>query len=340
MQMTLGFTLDELASLTGSKLIGNPEHRIFGVAVLESAGSTDASFLANPRYTLALQQSNAGVIFISDESTALENRNFLVADDPSRAFQTVLEKFISQPESGFSGVHESAVVHESVQLGEGVEIGPNAVIDRDVIIGAHSKIGAGVFIGAESTVGDDCLIHPNATVREGCNLGNRVVLQPGCVIGSCGFGYTTDKFGKHHYLKQLGGVVLEDDVEIGANTTIDRARLTETRIRSGTKVDNLVQIAHGVEIGRDCFIVGQAGIAGSAKLGNHVIIAGQSAVNGHIEICDGVIIGARSGVAKSIEKPGKYAGYPLLTQEENNRNMVHLKNLDKIVKMIKSLIAG
>jgi len=336
------FTLKELAELTKSELVGDPKHTILNVASLESAGPEDISFLANPkhqpvRYLQAMRDSGAGAVFISPDVQQEEGKNYLVHSDPSQAFQTILEKFYDDPEiyTGFSDIHPSAVIHESAKIGENINIGPNAVIEKEVQIGNGSTVGAGTYIGPKSCIGENCIIHPNVTIREQVLIGNRVIIQPGVVIGSCGFGYATDQRGKHSKLKQLGTVSIEDDVEIGANTTIDRARFTETRIGSGTKIDNLVQIAHGVEVGSNCFIIGQTGIAGSTKIGNHVILAGQVAVNGHIEICDQVMVAAKSGISKSIHKPGKYGGVPAVPIHEYNRTMVHLRNIGKIIKELK-----
>jgi UDP-3-O-[3-hydroxymyristoyl] glucosamine N-acyltransferase len=180
-------------------------------------------------------------------------------------------------------------------------------------------------------------LHPHVSIREECIVGNRVILQPGCVIGSCGFGYTTNREGKHQKLQQLGKVIIEDDVEIGANSTVDRSRFKSTIIKQGTKIDNLVQIGHGVVIGEDNIIVAQTGIAGSSQTGKHVTLAGQVAVAGHLKICDKVVIAGRGGVAKSIETPGTYGGYPLLPLNDYNRMLVHMRNLENFAKKIKEL---
>lgn len=188
-----------------------------------------------------------------------------------------------------------------------------------------------------ATIGSDCHLYPNAIVRERCQIGNRVILQPGAVIGSCGFGYTTDNRGRHSKLNQVGIVIIEDDVEIGANTTIDRSRFKATVIGRGTKIDNLVQIAHGVVIGQDNIIVSQTGIAGSTRTGNWVIIGGQVAITGHITIADRVMIAARTGISKSITEAGKYGGLPAVPLKEHQRHSVYLRNIEKYVKEIKEL---
>lgn len=330
-------TLQELAELTGSTLRGDPDYVITGVDHLESAGEHDASFLDNTRYLTQMQKSSAGVVFVQPETPLAEGRNYLLSPTPSLTFQKVIDLFIPEICSSFSGVHPTAVVHEDCSIADGVTIGPRAVIDRAVILGQNVNIGAGAFVGAETSIGEETKIHPNAVIREGCAIGKRVVIQSGAVIGSCGYGYFTDKKGHHHPLKQIGKVIIEDDVEIGANTTIDRARFKNTTIKRGTKIDNLVQIAHQVEVGEDNLIVSQSGIAGSSKTGKNVVLAGQIGVVGHVTITDNVILAARSAVIKSIDKPGIYSGVPATPVREFNERNVHMRNLGKFSKRLKEL---
>jgi UDP-3-O-[3-hydroxymyristoyl] glucosamine N-acyltransferase len=332
-------TLSELAKLTQSTLIGDPEFTITGVDALDSACPEDASFLANPKYRSLLKETKAGVICIDRQTPPEENKNFLVSDDPSRAFQTILEALLVTPynSTGFEGVHPTAVVHPTAFLAKDVQIGPYAVIDQGASIGDETKIGAHAAIGPGVTIGRQCHLHPHVTIREKCRIGNRVILQPGAVIGSCGFGFTTDSKGRHTKLEQLGIVIIEDDVEIGANTTIDRARFKSTRIRRGSKIDNLVQIGHNVDLGEDNIIVSQTGIAGSVKTGKNVVFGGQAGVVGHLEIADYVMVATRGGVSKSITKPGKYAGGPVMNLADYNRQQVHLRKITDYVKQIEAL---
>jgi len=333
------FTLAELASHTQSRLIGDSDHQISDVADLDSATPTDASFLANPRYTQTMQNSKAGVVFISPSLSPIAHRNFLVNENPSQAFQQLVDLFYEGAHAltGFPEIHSSAVIHETCQIGQNVRIGPHAVIDQNVLIGDNTFVGAGSYIGPDTVIGSECIIHPNVTIRERCVIGHRVILQPGVVIGSCGFGYLTDTQGKHTKLNQVGTVTIEDDVEIGANTTIDRARFKTTRIGHGTKLDNLIQIAHGVELGPDNIFAAQTGIAGSTSTGRCVMTGGQVAIAGHIEIGSGVMIAAKSGVSKSLPKAGKYNGIPVLPIGEYNRNAVYLRNIEGYVDRIKKL---
>jgi UDP-3-O-[3-hydroxymyristoyl] glucosamine N-acyltransferase len=336
------FTLAELATLTNSQLVGDASHTIHNVADLESADNTDASFLANPIYEKAMLASAAGVVFISPAVKLIPGRNFLISQDPSRAFQTVVEVFFgseAQTFSGFEGIHPTAVVHETASLGKNVTIGPQAVIDKDVVIGDHTFIGTGCYIGFKVTIGEHTFLHPHVTIRERCRIGNRVTIQPGAVIGSCGFGYTTNAQGQHIKLNQVGIVIVEDDVDIGANTTIDRSRFKATIIGKGTKLDNLIQIGHGVVIGPHNIIVAQTGIAGSTQTGKYVIIGGQVAVAGHLSIADKVMIAGKSGISKSITEADKYNGIPAVPLKEYNRNAVFLRNIERYVDQIKELQA-
>lgn len=331
------YTLAELAALCGAELVGNPQHQIEGVENLNCAGPNQAAFFENPRYEKQMEESKAGVIVVPPSQKPVSGKNFLLHKAPSHAFQTIIELFIKTPPSGFQGIHPTAILHPEVILGDQVTIGPYAILDRGVKVGDRTVIGPSVSIGAEVTIGCDCHFYSHVSIREGCQIGNRVVIQPGAVIGSCGFGYVTNKQGKHVALKQLGIVILEDDVDIGANTTIDRARFKVTRIGRGTKIDNLVQIAHQVELGQDNLIVSQVGIAGSTTTGRNVIMGGQVGVIGHLTIGDGVIFTARSAPTKSIDKPGIYGGAPAAPLKEFNTSTVHVKNLGKLIDRVKEL---
>ena len=338
--MTKQYTLEELSELTDSELVGDPSTQISNVDNLESAQEEDASFLANPRYREAMKQSKAGVICIDRNTSVVEGKNFLICDNPSRTFQLIAEKILSSNDldTGFQGIHPSAVIHDTATIGKGVTIGPCVVIGRGAIVADDTKLLASVFIGAGVKIGKECILYPGAIVRERCILGDGVILQPGAIIGSCGYGYTTDpKTGKHTKLEQLGCVVLEDDVEIGANSTIDRARFKTTLIKKGTKLDNLVQIAHNVELGENNIIVSQSGIAGSAKLGNNVFMGGQAGVVGHLSITDNVKIATRGGVSKSITKSGVYGGGPVVPMSEFNKRQVYLRKIETFVKEIEKL---
>lgn len=333
------FTLSELAELTKSTLVGNPDHCITGVDALDSANSDDASFLANLRYRSLLKETKAGVICIDRQTPIEEGKNFLLSDDPSLSFQIIMGTLLNSAHNstGFEGIHPTAVIHPSVKIGKDVQIGPHVVIDQHSAIGDYTKISPFVSIGPNVKIGQHCQFYSHVAIREKCIIGNRVVLQPGCVIGSCGFGFSTDAKGQHTKLEQLGTVIIEDDVEVGANTTIDRARFKATRIGRGTKIDNLVQIGHNVDVGPDNIIVSQTGIAGSVKTGRNVVFGGQAGVVGHLEIADFSMIATRGGVSKSITEPGKYAGSPVMNLSDYNRQQVQLRKITEYVKQIDNL---
>ena len=322
-------TLKNLANLTQAQLIGDPDHVITGVDDLAHASSSDASFLANPLYRPLLKTTHAGVICIDPSTPRVEGKNYLISDNPSETFQQIVKLFSSseKAKSGFLGIHPSAVIHPTAHIASNVTIGPCCVVDAYSIIEEGSHLYASVTIGAGVKIGSHSILHSHVTIREGSILGSRVIIQPGAVIGSCGFGYTLNKKGEHQKQEQLGIVVLEDDVEIGANTTIDRARFKETRICRGTKIDNLVQIGHNCEIGPHNIIVSQTGISGSVKTGRYVIMGGQTGTVGHITVADKAMFAARSGIKKSITAGGKYGGNPAVPLLEHQREQVLLKNI-------------
>jgi UDP-3-O-[3-hydroxymyristoyl] glucosamine N-acyltransferase len=332
-------TLQELASLTDSSFVGDGSHVITGVDTLDLAGPEDASFLANPLYRGAMLKSKAGVICVSTTTPLEEGKNFLLCENPSLTFQKLVEYFLLSESriSGFEGIHSTAVIHPSVKLGKNVRIGPYVVIDQGTTIGDDTQIGSHSSIGPGVCIGSSCILYPHVTIRERCTIGNRVIIQPGAVVGSCGFGFLTDAKGHHTKLEQLGTVVIEDDVEIGANTTIDRARFKTTRISQGSKIDNLVQLGHNVSIGPHNLIVSQTGIAGSTSTGRNVIVGGQTGIVGHIHLADGVMIAARGGVSKSITEPGKYAGSPVMPLSEYNKTKVLTRKIEDFLKRIEAL---
>lgn len=329
------FSLGELSELTEAELVGDPRFEISSIDNLESASEKDASFLANPKYNEAMKLSKAGVVCIDRKTPLVKGKNFLISDNPSRTFQLIAEAILASTHqtSAFKGIHETAIIHESAIIGKAVTIGPHAVIDAHTEIGDGSTLYPNVYVGIGAKIGKECTLYSNCTVRERCILGNRVILQPGAVIGSCGYGYTTDpQTGRHTKLEQLGNVVLEDDVEIGANTTIDRARFKHTLVKKGTKIDNLVQIAHNVELGENNIIVSLTGIAGSAKLGHNVFLGGQAGVVGHVSITDNVKIATRGGVSKSIKESGIYGGSPVSPMAEFNKTQVLLRKIGTFFK--------
>ncbi|MCH9811621.1 UDP-3-O-(3-hydroxymyristoyl)glucosamine N-acyltransferase [bacterium] len=333
----ISFTLDELSKHLSVPLLGDKDVMITGVNDISKASSSEASFFANDKYTSKLKKSQAGVICIDESAEQMEGQNYLLCKDPSEAFEKLCLLFLEDhSKSGFTDIHPSAVIHPTATIGKDVTIGPFVAIDKEVVIGDGTTIYAHASIGPKSILGSDCIIHPNTTVREDCHLGDRVILQPGAVIGSCGYGYHTDKTtGRHTKIKHLGKVILEDDVEIGANTTVDRGRFATTTIKRGTKIDNLCMIAHNCEIGEDNLIVSMSGISGSVKTGRNVIVAAQCGLIGHIEIGDGVILAARATPIKSIKEKGVYLGSPAQPIKKEMVQTAAVRKLPTILRKLK-----
>ncbi len=332
------YTLKELASLVSTDYSGNGEIEVSGVSNLEEATKTEVTFLANDRYTSFLKKTGAGIICVDRKTELQPDKSYLISDDPSLTFEAICDLLLQDHfKSGFSNIHPTACIHESVFIGKDVEIGPYVVIDRAVTVGDRTIIRPHVYIGPKCTIGDDCIIHSNVSIREDSHLGNRVILQPGCVIGNCGFGYSSNKkTGVHTKTKQLGSTVLEDDVEIGSNSCVDRSRFEKTVVKKGTKVANLSIIGHNCQIGEHNLILSQSGLAGSVKTGNHVIIAAQCGVVGHTEIASGVKLIARSATSKSLTTPGGYyGGTPAQPLMKAVAELVAIKKLPEVLKKLK-----
>lgn len=327
-------TLKELAEYLGGSVRGDETCRISGLASLETARADQITFLANPKYASKVADTGAGAVLMAPGGESF-GRNTIDVSNPYLAFAKLLSLFYVQPQSPV-GVMPEACIGIGVSLGEDVSIYPGAVISDNVTLGDRCVIHPGVVLYAGVTVGDDTTIHANVVIRERCRVGNRCVLQPGVVIGCDGFGYAPD--GSSYYpIPQIGIVVLEDDVEVGANTCIDRAALEVTLIKRGTKLDNLVQVAHNCQIGEDCMIVSQVGISGSTKIGNHVTLAGQVGVAGHLTIGDNVIVGAQSGVPSSLSANAGYSGTPVLPHKDWLKSMAVVANLPDLRKTVATL---
>ncbi|HSG29659.1 MAG TPA: UDP-3-O-(3-hydroxymyristoyl)glucosamine N-acyltransferase [Candidatus Krumholzibacterium sp.] len=302
------YHLEELARVVGGEVIGDGSIEISGVAGIKEARRGEITFLANSKYEGFLSTTKASAVIAS------ENGNFsgpvIRADNPYLAFLKVVTLFAQGPLEKYPrGVHPSAVISPGAQIGEEASIGAFAVIGNGVRIGRRATILPMACICEEVVIGEDCLIYPHVTIREKCELGSRVIIHSGAVIGSDGFGYAKEGC-KHHKIPQIGIVRIEDDVEIGANTTIDRATTGVTLVRQGSKIDNLVQIAHNVVIGENSVLAAQAGVSGSTELGREVVLAGQAGLVGHIKIGDGAKVGAQGGVTKSIPPGTNVSGYP------------------------------
>jgi UDP-3-O-[3-hydroxymyristoyl] glucosamine N-acyltransferase len=333
----VNITLAELAALTGGVLEnGNPLFSVSGAAAVTEATGDQVTFFGNARYLPALKQSQAAAAFVPMDFSEQVAPALIRVANPSLAFAQALEKFAPPPVTYAPGVHPTAVIGPDVTLGRHVSIQPYAVIERGAAIGPGSIIGAHVFIGQESAVGAGCHIHPHVTIRERSVIGSRVVIHSGTVVGSDGFGYEFAG-GRHVKIPQTGSVRIDDDVEIGANVTIDRARFGRTWIQEGAKIDNLVQIAHNVVVGRHSIIVSQTGISGSSKLGDYVKLAGQVGLVGHIEIGERAIVGAKSGVSKNIPAGETWFGYPATPIRESKERLAYINRLEKLYARVRKI---
>jgi UDP-3-O-[3-hydroxymyristoyl] glucosamine N-acyltransferase len=329
------FTLEELAKLSGGELIGDPKLQIKGAASLGEATQGEISFFANPKYLGLLRKTRASAIFVPPDFAEPINAAQVRVSNPTRAFEQVVLKFAPRPVTFTPGIHPTAVVAPSVQVGERVSIQPLAVIEAGTRIGDDTIVGAGSYVGHETVIGSACYIYPNVTIRERSQIGSRVIIHSGTVIGADGFGFEMVN-GRHQKIQQLGRVQIDDDVEIGANTTVDRARYGRTWIQEGVKIDNLVQIAHNVVIGKNSVIVAQAGISGSTRVGERVTMAGQVGIAGHLEIADGTIIAAKSGIAKSLPG-GVWFGYPAVPFAQAKQQIAWIHRLGKLFARVKEI---
>ena len=302
-------TLKEIAQAIEGEVSGDAGVVITGVSGIKEAGSGEITFLANPKYAPLLATTAASAIIISKDTAAPPAKNVIRCANPSLAFAKVIALMSPEATRHFKGIHPSAVIGKAVKLGKDAAIGPYVVIEDAAEIGDNAVIYPGSFIGRSAKLGNDALIYANVSIRERVAIGERVIIHSGTVIGSDGFGFV-EVNGKHHKIPQVGTVEIGDDVEIGANVAIDRARFDKTIIGRGTKIDNLVQIAHNVVIGENCLIVAQVGISGSTVIGNNVILAGQAGLVGHITVGDNAIVTAQSGVSKSIPAGAMFSGYP------------------------------
>ena len=329
------FTLQELASMSGGELVGDPKVKITGAASLAEATSGEISFFSNRKYIGLLRKTRASAVFVPpDFGEPLAAAQVRVAD-PIKAFEQLVLRFAPKPITFAPGIHPSAIVGSSVRLGERVSIQPHAVIEDGSEIGDDTIIGAGSYIGRETTIGAMCLIYPLVTIRERSRIGSQVIIHSGAVIGADGFGFEMVD-GRHQKIQQLGIVQIDDDVEIGANTTVDRARFGRTWIQQGVKIDNLVQIAHNVIIGKNSVIVAQTGISGSTRVGESVLMGGQVGIVGHIEIADGTMIAAQSGITKSVPG-GVWFGSPAVPFAEAKQQIAWIHRLGKLFARVKEI---
>jgi UDP-3-O-[3-hydroxymyristoyl] glucosamine N-acyltransferase len=331
----LTLSLQQLTALCSGELDGDPTQQITGAASLAEATSGEITFYGNPRYLAAFRKTGASAAFVpADFSEKVVASQIRVAN-PTKAFEQIVLKFAPPPVRFTAGVHPTAVVDPSAELGREVSVQPHAVIEAGAKVGDRSVIGAGSYVGLETTIGPDCMIYPRVAIRERCRIGARVIIHSGAVIGADGFGFQIEQ-GEQKKVPQLGIVQIDDDVEIGANTTIDRARFGRTWIQQGAKIDNLVQIAHNVVVGKNSVLAAQVGVAGSVRIGQRVMMGGQAGIIGHIEISDGTMIGAQTGVSKNL-KGGIWWATPSVPLDEAKIQIAWVRRLGSFFERIKRI---
>jgi UDP-3-O-[3-hydroxymyristoyl] glucosamine N-acyltransferase len=329
------FTLQEIAKISGGELRGDPALKITGAASLTEAVAGEISFFNSPKYAIQLRRTRASAVFVPLEFEEATGPAHIRVSNPSKAFEQIVLKFAPKPVEFAPGIHPSAIVHPSADLGTRISIQPYAVIEAGARIGDGTVIGAQSYIGHETVIGPNCLLYPRVTIRERTRIGARVIIHSGAVIGADGFGFEFVN-GQHQKIQQLGIVQIDDDVEIGANATVDRARFGRTWIQEGVKIDNLVQVAHNVTIGRHSVIAAQTGISGSTRVGEQVQMAGQVGIVGHVTIGDGSMIAAQSGVAKDTPG-GVWFGSPAVPMPEAKRQIAWTHRLGKLFARVKLL---
>jgi UDP-3-O-[3-hydroxymyristoyl] glucosamine N-acyltransferase len=328
--------VDEIARFLNASFTGDGSREIRGVAALDAAGPDHLTFAEGARALSRASSSGSGCILIP-LGTELEGRTTIAVPHPKLAFiraASILAPGVAPP----SGIHATAVVSPEARLGPEVSVGSGAVIERGARVGARTRLAAGVFLGEEAEVGEDSVLHPRVTVYPRARIGNRVILHAGVVVGSDGFGYVFAE-GRHHKFPQLGGVIIEDEVEIGSNSTVDRGSLGTTVIGEGTKIDNLVQIAHNVRIGRHCVIAAQTGISGSVEIGDFVVMGGQVGIGERVRIEDGVRIGGQGGIltGKIVRKGATLWGTPARPLEVFKRQYAYLNRLPDLARRVREL---
>ncbi|MCX5700498.1 MAG: UDP-3-O-(3-hydroxymyristoyl)glucosamine N-acyltransferase [Candidatus Omnitrophica bacterium] len=329
-------TLKEIAELIEGEVAGDSSIIITGISGIREAQAGDITFLANPKYASLLGQTAASAVIVSKDTEAPAAKSVIRTTNPSLAFTKVMSLIAPDESKYYKGVHNTAIIGKNVLLGKEVSIGPYVVLEDNVEVGDKSIIYPGTFIGHDSKIGKGTLIYANVSIRERIIIGSRVIIHSGTVIGSDGFGFVTVE-GKHHKIPQVGIVEVQDDVEVGANVTIDRARFEKTVIGRGTKIDNLVQIAHNVIIGDDCLLSGQSGVAGSTVIGKNVIIAGQAGVIGHITVGDNVIVTAQTGVSKPVSSDSIVSGSPAYPHMETQKIRACTHRLPKLFDLVSEL---
>jgi UDP-3-O-[3-hydroxymyristoyl] glucosamine N-acyltransferase len=336
----LEFSAQQIAMMIQGQVEGDTAATVNNFGKIEEAQSGQLSFLANPKYEEFLYTTAASIIIISEQQVLKQkiNATLIRVPDAYAAFATLLTKYQALKTQNLVGIQTPSFIAPTAKLGEGHFIAAFAYISEAAVLGDNVKIFSNVVIGENVKIGNNVTIHPGVVIYADCVIGNQVTIHSGSIIGSDGFGFAPKEDGSFQKVPQLGNVVIEDEVEIGANTTIDRATIGSTVIRKGVKLDNLIQIAHNAEIGSNTVIAAQSGISGSTKIGKHVMVGGQVGFAGHIQVADGVKIAAQSGVTKSVKTPQTtLTGNPAGDQKQSLRSQVYVKNLPAMEKRIQEL---
>jgi UDP-3-O-[3-hydroxymyristoyl] glucosamine N-acyltransferase len=328
------FTVADIAGQLGGEVVGDGSVAITGIAPADSARAGDLTFAEKESYLAAAEQSQASAVLVPAGFES-SKKVLIRVKNPRVAIARVLPLFFP-PESHQPGVHANAVIHSTAQIDASAHIGPHCVIGAGVYVGKRTVLMGGNHIGHDSQIGDDVCLFPNVVIYAKCQIGNRVAIHAGTTIGSDGYGYVLDQ-GQHRKMLQVGNVIVHDDVEIGANVAIDRGALGPTVIGQGTKIDNLVHIAHNVVIGRHCLIMGQVGFAGSTHLGDYVVIASQSGIAGHLKLGNQSTVGAKSGVMRDIPDGATVLGYPAAPDKQAKRQWVAAAQLPNIIRQLREL---
>jgi len=328
-------TLEAVAKAIDGTVVGDGSVEISGVAGIREAREGELTFLANPRYETYLERTRASAIIVAENHRNIQ-KPLIQNSNPYLAFLKAVRFFQGEAERPSPGIHPSTVLGQGAVVDATAHVGPHVVIEAGASVGPRSVIHAGSYVGARTRIGADVLLYPRVTVREDCEIDDRVIVHSGTVIGSDGFGFVRDG-DIYRKFPQVGNVVLEADVEVGACVAIDRATTGTTRIGAGSKIDNLVQIAHNVQVGKNCLIVAQVGVSGSTVLGDHVVLAGQVGIVGHIEVGAGVMVGAQSGVSKSVKPGEKLFGSPAHPVAQAKRIEASLRNLPELIQTVRQL---
>ena len=329
--------LSELAEKIDGVLAGDGGVDIQGVAAIASAAPNQISFIANPKYASAAATTHAGAVIVPEDWSSECPVAVIRCKNPDAAFAAAAGLFYTPAPRPLPGVHPTAVVADDVTMGEGVAVGPHSVIEAGAVIGANTVISAQCYVGHRTRIGADSFFYPQVSVREDVEIGDRVIIHNGTVVGSDGFGYSVGKDGVRTKIPQIGTVVIEDDVELGANVCVDRARFGQTKIGKGTKIDNLVQIAHNVVIGEHSVMCGQSGTSGSTTIGSRVILAGQAGLAGHLKVNDGAIVGAQAGVMSDVKEDEFVIGSPAMPHMKFKKSVANTLLLPKLKERVVAL---